>query len=109
MLWGRITRPLRQARMRKISADNSSSYVKGLATLPRLPVPNLRQTLDRYLTSLEPLLLEDERRGGVPFEDAYALRRKWVDDFESGIGQVLQERLIGPSGRLNIFVLVCSM
>jgi hypothetical protein len=98
MLWGRFTRSLRQAQMRRSSAGNSFTHVKDLATLPRLPVPDLRQTLDRYLTSLTPLLLEDERRGGMQFEDAYALRRKWANEFESGIGQVLQERLIGPSG-----------
>ena len=63
--------------------------------LPRLPVPDLRKTLDRYLASLEPLLLEDEIRGGMPFEDSHTLRIKLAKEFESGIGKVLQERLIG--------------
>lgn len=111
MLRGRITRALRQAQMQKGSTCNSVSHVKGLVTLPRLPVPNLRKTLDRYLTSLEPLLLEDELRGGMLFEDAFALRRKWTNDFESGIGQVLQERLIGSSAGqfcLSLSVLKCS-
>ncbi|TFK70341.1 acyltransferase ChoActase/COT/CPT [Pluteus cervinus] len=60
---------------------------------PRLPVPDLRKTLDRYLASLEPLLLEDEVRNGTPFEAAYTLRHKWADEFERGIGRVCQERL----------------
>lgn len=83
--------------MRRSPTSSSIGDVKGLVTLPRLPVPELRKTLDRYLTSLEPLLLEEEQRGGISFSDAYALRRKWTDEFESGIGQVLQQRLIGSS------------
>ena len=61
----------------------------------RLPVPALRHTLNRYLDSLEPFLHEDERRGGMSFSSAYALREKWADEFESGIGGTLQERLLG--------------
>ena len=61
----------------------------------RLPVPALRHTLNRYLDSLEPFLHEDERRGGMSFSSAYALREKWADEFESAIGGTLQERLLG--------------
>ena len=61
----------------------------------RLPVPALRHTLNRYLDSLEPFLHEDEQRGGMSFSSAYALRQKWADEFESGIGGTLQERLLG--------------
>lgn len=64
--------------------------------LPRLPLPDLRHTLDRYLASLEPLLLQDEANGGDPYDSAYALRAKWARDFENGIGRVLQDRLRGP-------------
>ncbi|KAF9496716.1 acyltransferase ChoActase/COT/CPT [Pleurotus eryngii] len=62
--------------------------------LPRLPVPPLRKTLDRYLKSIEPFLLEDEAKGGQPFYEALALRTKWADEFERGIGTVCQERLL---------------
>ena len=65
-------------------------------SLPRLPLPDLRHTLDRYLASLEPLLLQDEANGGDPYDSAYALRAKWARDFENGIGRVLQDRLRGP-------------
>ena len=61
----------------------------------RLPVPTLRHTLERYLDSLEPFLHEDERRGGMSFSSAYALRERWAAEFESGIGGTLQERLLG--------------
>lgn len=78
----------------------SSSTAAGSArpkVRPRLPIPPLRQTLDKYLASLEPVLREDERAGGQSFAKAYALREKWVNDFEAGIGKVLQERLFGAS------------
>ncbi|KAI0359864.1 acyltransferase ChoActase/COT/CPT [Trametes cingulata] len=62
-------------------------------SLPRLPVPDLRKTLQRYLKSLEPLLLEDEARGGTDFKTAYEARQRLVNDFENGIGQLCQQRL----------------
>jgi len=74
----------------------------------RLPVPPLRQTLDRYLTSLEPFLHEDESRGGMPFRQAYSLRQKWADEFENGIGKTLQERLVGSSIAFLMHVCVCA-
>ncbi|KAF8638322.1 hypothetical protein AX17_002342 [Amanita inopinata Kibby_2008] len=66
---------------------------KGNTSLPRLPIPDLRQTLDRYLASLEPLLLQNEAKGGMSYSSAYALRVKWAGEFEQGIGKVLQDRL----------------
>jgi Choline/Carnitine o-acyltransferase len=63
--------------------------------LPRLPVPPLRKTLDRYLKSIQPFLLEDEARGGAPFMESYALRVRWAEEFEVGTGRGAQERLIG--------------
>ena len=74
----------------------------------RLPVPTLRHTLERYLDSLEPFLHEDERRGGMPFSSAYALREKWAAEFESGIGGTLQERLLGSFVHLNHFMVLTT-
>ena len=63
--------------------------------LPRLPVPELQPTLERYVTSLKPFLREDEARGGTSYEEALALRTKWADDFRTGLGPTLQARLQG--------------
>ncbi|OSX58854.1 hypothetical protein POSPLADRAFT_1151685 [Postia placenta MAD-698-R-SB12] len=62
-------------------------------TLPRLPVPDLRQTLQKYLVSLEPFMLEDQANGGLPREDSYNHRVKLVEDFERGLGRICQDRL----------------
>ncbi|KAF9560486.1 carnitine acetyltransferase [Agrocybe pediades] len=85
------TASLRQTQMLNSTKPTPSPRSKVRA---RLPVPPLRQTLDRYLTSLEPFLHEDEAKGGMPFKRAYALREKWATDFENGIGKTLQERLV---------------
>lgn len=65
--------------------------------LARLPVPDLKQTLQRYVTSLQPFLLEAETRTGAAYANALAERQKWADDFENGLGQTLQARLQGTS------------
>ena len=71
--------------------------------LPRLPVPDLSQTLRNYLHSLEPLLLEDEARGGLNFKTAYDSRLKLVEEFERGLGQLCQQRLLGTLQGLVFF------
>ena len=71
--------------------------------LPRLPVPALRKTIDGYLKSIQPLLLQDEVQGGVSFDAAYNLRVKRAEEFECGVGLILQERLLGPSPR-SVFI-----
>lgn len=63
--------------------------------LRRLPVPDLHQTLQKYLQSLEPLLLEDELRGGPSYAAARQTRETWAEHFERGIGKACQDRLLG--------------
>ncbi|KAK0223286.1 acyltransferase ChoActase/COT/CPT [Armillaria fumosa] len=66
-------------------------------TLPRLPVPDLRKTLDRYLTSLEPFLREEASRKGLnddALDASRRLRAQWADEFASGVGNLCQERLL---------------
>ncbi|KAI0367761.1 acyltransferase ChoActase/COT/CPT [Pilatotrama ljubarskyi] len=77
-----------------------------IPSLPRLPVPDLHKTLQKYLQSLEPFLQEDEARGGTDFNTAYAARQQLANDFENGIGRLCQERLleldrISPNNWLN--------
>ncbi|TFK21193.1 acyltransferase ChoActase/COT/CPT [Coprinopsis marcescibilis] len=79
---------------RSTSTTSPAAKKAKLPLLPRLPVPDLRGTLDKYLASLEPILLEDEKRGGMSYQSGYTLRKKWADEFEQGIGKVLQDRLI---------------
>ncbi|KAA1467647.1 acyltransferase ChoActase/COT/CPT [Dentipellis sp. KUC8613] len=67
---------------------------KSRMNLPRLPVPDLRRTLDRYIQSLKPFLLEDEARGGPSYESALERRVHWAREFEEGVGAVAQDRLI---------------
>ncbi|KAL8560156.1 hypothetical protein ACOMHN_021651 [Nucella lapillus] len=54
------------------------------ASLPKLPVPDLQDTLDRYLESVHPLM--DEER--------YGRMDKLAQDFGSGLGRKLQRYLI---------------
>ena len=70
-----------------------------LPTLPRLPVPDLHQTLSKYLRSLVPILQEDEAHGGAPWLSVLQERQRWVDEFEKGLGAKCQERLHGESAK----------
>ena len=68
--------------------------------LPRLPIPPLDKSLERYITSLKPLLLEQALKSGQgqqQVEQELEKRRQWAQDFQSkdGLGRLLQERLKG--------------
>ena len=76
-------------------STNPGVGVKARRVLPRLPVPPLRSTLDKYLQSLKPLLLEDHLRGASSFASTYQRRVQWAKEFEMGIGATLQARLLG--------------
>ncbi|XP_065068504.1 carnitine O-acetyltransferase-like isoform X2 [Rhopilema esculentum] len=62
-------------------------------SLPRLPVPPLQQTMDKYLLSVKPLLTEDE----------YACTREVVDDFRKpgGVGEALQDKLVSRANKME--------
>ncbi|KAJ3739174.1 acyltransferase ChoActase/COT/CPT [Lentinula detonsa] len=72
---------------------NTAAAAAAAAVLPRLPVPDLQKTITKYLDSLRPFLLEDDARGGDSYENAFALRTRWAEEFVNGIGRVCQERL----------------
>ncbi|KAJ7678921.1 acyltransferase ChoActase/COT/CPT [Mycena polygramma] len=93
MVTSRLLAGSRNLLMRSASTVAPKVAPKSLSLL-RLPVPDLRKTLDRYLKSIEPFLLEDESHGGLPFKTAYSLRVKWADEFATGVGKLCQERLL---------------
>lgn len=68
--------------------------------LPKLPVPSLEASFERYIKSLKPHLLQKalKNKNGAQFvESELAARREMVKDFMKvgGLGRTLQERLIG--------------
>ena len=68
--------------------------------LPKLPVPKLDASLDRYVQSLKPLVLQRAREGGHDrgwVDSEMGKHRQIANDFAKagGIGQTLQSRLQG--------------
>ncbi|XP_063244784.1 carnitine O-palmitoyltransferase 1, liver isoform isoform X2 [Bacillus rossius redtenbacheri] len=53
-------------------------------SLPRLPVPSLEETMQRYLRSIRPIVSDEQ----------YARIEKLVDEFQNGIGIKLQRYLL---------------
>ena len=91
-----LLRHLYRARMQQSSpALNTQRSSSTRAHLARLPVPDLQQTLQRYLKSIEPFLREEESHGGASYDNALALRTQWAEDFEKGLGSICQTRLQG--------------
>ncbi|EPQ54332.1 acyltransferase ChoActase/COT/CPT [Gloeophyllum trabeum ATCC 11539] len=61
--------------------------------LQRLPVPELRATVERWLKSVEPFLLEAADHGGEDFEMALRKRSEALSDSQESLS-VLQDRLL---------------
>ncbi|KAL1925629.1 uncharacterized protein VTP21DRAFT_512 [Calcarisporiella thermophila] len=74
-----------------VESSASAIMHHGQLELPALPVPPLDQTLDRYLSSVRPLLSDEE----------YAATQKAVEEFRTGDGprlqQLLEERRLAKS------------
>jgi len=73
--------------------------------LPRLPIQTLDASLDKYLRTLRPFLLDQadaEGHGQDWVDKELDQRRQWAADFvkQGGLGKVLQERLKGASSFL---------
>ncbi|KAI8061163.1 acyltransferase ChoActase/COT/CPT [Gongronella butleri] len=60
--------------------------------LPKLPVPALSATMQKYLQSVRPLLNDED----------YQQTTKWAKEFESGLGSQLQERLVARANDPSI-------
>lgn len=71
--------------------------------LPRLPIPQLNDTFERYLTTLEPLLRQAEEFGELPGNttaaDELNKRRAWASEAlkPGSLVNRLQQRLYGES------------
>jgi len=63
--------------------------------LPRLPVPNLENTLQTYLRSLQPLIKDDADRNGTSIQTVTTRQETLAGLFANGLGKTLQERLHG--------------
>ncbi|EPQ31479.1 uncharacterized protein PFL1_00814 [Pseudozyma flocculosa PF-1] len=68
-------------------------------SMPRLPVPPLEQTFDKYVKSISPFLRQQHQRGelsGSTPEQELEKRKGWVREFlkDGGLGHRLQQRLI---------------
>jgi hypothetical protein len=104
-MWRTISSKVLNLRTRTTSLKGHPRSVKMISTagrdvnvsVPRLPVPPLRQTLDAYLESLEPFLEDLSLQSGRAKEELVAERRTWAADFETGLGKVCQKRLLGMS------------
>ncbi|KAI9357871.1 acyltransferase ChoActase/COT/CPT [Pilaira anomala] len=69
-----------------VDANAAGPMLRYQANLPKLPVPSLSETLQKYLKSVHPLLSPEE----------YKRTEQAVKDFEApgGLGQQLQQRLV---------------
>ncbi|EGG03140.1 uncharacterized protein MELLADRAFT_44686 [Melampsora larici-populina 98AG31] len=66
--------------------------------MPRLPVPPLDQSVNLYLKSIIPFLLQSSEKSleKNQFEKEYQIRKEWANELcmKGGLGERLQERLI---------------
>jgi hypothetical protein len=92
MQGSKAARIARQPLTHRLSSRSSSPERLRLA---RLPVPNLEDTVARYLKSLEPFLLEDAAQGGPSFEVAQARYRELAHKFVKDSGSERQTQLNG--------------
>lgn len=76
-----MVKPRRLIRLTTQIPERSLVHQEGL---PKLPVPSLKQTCERYLAALEPIVSEEELE----------YTRKLVEEFlKGGVGERLQKGL----------------
>ena len=79
-------------------ADTKPHTFDAQERLPRLPVPDVQETMGRYLRSVEPILRQAEEFGELGQSSAAAelkKREQWAAQFlESGLAQRLNNRLV---------------
>ena len=69
---------------KKYYISEESSTFEFDSSLPKLPIPDLKQTLDKYLTSIEPFV------SSTDYEDALEASNHFL---QSGEGEILQNLL----------------
>lgn len=89
-------RPLKYVHTSAASMSTTSNRPKKVMmsmepNLPNLPVPPLEQTMEKYITALEPLLFDNE----------YENTKKVVADFKKtgGVGEQLQNKLLEKASK----------
>ena len=83
--------PLTSNEVRNPSTGSFDSRRNHSQGLPNLPIPDLRATLELSVASARPFLSDEQ------FENSCAA----VKDFQEGLGQKLQDRLVERSQRLH--------
>ncbi|XP_043555251.1 carnitine O-palmitoyltransferase 2, mitochondrial [Chiloscyllium plagiosum] len=93
---GGLSLPLPLPRRRSTSSSELDYLHKSIVptdhfqrSLPRLPIPKLQDTMQRYLTAQKPLLDNDQ----------YKRTKQLAEDFEKGIGKQLHEELVAQDKR----------
>ncbi|WFD33414.1 carnitine O-acetyltransferase [Malassezia cuniculi] len=90
--------PIRTMTASALRATSAPRTFSAQDSLPRLPVPKIEDTLNKYLRSIEPILRQKAEFGELPagatFESELAQRRKWAEEFvSSGVAARLNQRL----------------
>lgn len=89
--------PLSSSTLTPARHRRRASTFSNQPVLPRLPVPKLLDTVQRYEQTLEPFLESYAQQLGITIEQLKIDRQRIVHDFvkPNGLGRKLQERLIG--------------
>lgn len=90
-----MSKPALSASTKRSIASDSLKARPNALELPRLPVPDLQATMDRYLKSIEPFLLDDAAAGGTPLEKALKNQEELLKTFKHNWGRQYQRRLVG--------------
>jgi hypothetical protein len=91
-----LRRPLMEgSSVTKAAGARAASTAGTGLRLPRLPVPELRHTLDRYMKSVEPFILEDDVAGVADADSAREAHIEIMKKYRHGIGRVAQKHLQG--------------
>lgn len=82
----------------QINLNQNGNQTRNITNMPKLPIPPLDQSVNLYLKSIIPFLLQSTEKSSErnQFEKEYQMRKEWANELcaQGGLGQRLQERLI---------------